>query len=1123
MHDSATTPPQDPRVDLEVRIVAWLLGEASAFEAAQLQAALAQDAQLAAFHERMRATIGLVQAAYPKPAAAGQPVAEEPKLSRRRRRALLARFKVLKAPFASGVVGQAGLWKRWAIPLRVAAAFLVFVGAAWVLVIPNFVKARSTAHGLARHFTTNAMVATRGEETELAQRRLGLERGQTTDRAQLEEGLAPTRRYGLARAPVPAEPAPAAVATPTPPVPAVATTPAAPPTVYLPTAGPSAAAGRTGTPVGAKPESVGVLEGVEARPAAGTTLAATESRDKSLKTSDTEAAGRVVVADKLSSLEAPTAGFPIAGPVEELSRGKEQVAEWDVGGQVTAGDSGRSFFSTLQIQPGAAGAQMRGNALYYNAAEAPPSSLFSDQYGGQAGGGGTPGRSAGGGYGGYGYSPRGQQGLERSVAAVATEVKQRLGKLKEQAKARDSAGADVRQAPQLGDVPLMGRFYKAEERAEEQAPAEGAFARGDSAARERFPAVKAAELADAGRLADEKQAGLKAVAVQAPAPETPALALALEPAAAAAVAAPATAAGKEAIAVNGPATRALVEPEKLAEPAQQVAEARARVAMRVERAGEQGGQPPRELVATMERDGLPLEGKELALKYSVGTPSAPAKRLAERPAAELDQLAFARQGAGARKFVAAAPEALKDVNGDAHLVKKTPPAAAPPPPPPETSTLENPFSTFSLNVSDVSFKLAAASLESGAMPEPAAIRAEEFINAFNYRDPAPAPGARLAFAWERARYPFAHNRDVLRFAIQTAARGREPGKPLNLVVLLDNSGSMERPDRVQVMREALSVLARQLQPQDRISVVAFARTPRLWVDGMAGGDAEALLKKVLELNPYGGTNLELAMGLAYATAEKHFLPAGNNRVILLTDGAANLGDVEPESLKRTVEEHRRKGIALDCFGIGWEGYNDDLLEVLARNGDGRYGFLNDPDQAGPEFADQLAGALNVAAADVKAQVEFNPRRVLVYRQIGYARHQLTKEQFRDNTVDAAEIGAAESGNALYVIQINPQGAGPLGVVRVRYKVPFSGQYIEQQWGLPYEPVARPLERASPAMRLAAVAASFAEWLAGSPYAAEVTPAALQFALRGVPETYAPDPRPQRLAAMLQEARSISGQ
>jgi len=227
-------------------------------------------------------------------------------------------------------------------------------------------------------------------------------------------------------------------------------------------------------------------------------------------------------------------------------------------------------------------------------------------------------------------------------------------------------------------------------------------------------------------------------------------------------------------------------------------------------------------------------------------------------------------------------------------------------------------------------------------------------------------------------------------------------------------------------------------------------------------------------------------------------------------------------LKQKVVVERQKGIALDCFGIGWEGYNDNLLEVLSRSGDGRYNFLNEPATAGSDFADQLAGALNVAAADVKTQVEFNPARVVTYRQIGYIQHQLTKEQFRDNTVDAAEIAAAESGNALYVIQVNPQGQGPLGVVRVRFKVPSTGEYVEQEWPLPYVPRVPALEQASPALRLAVTGASFAEWLARSPYAVEITLNALPVYLSGVPEVYAPDPRPRQLVNMLQQARALAG-
>jgi Mg-chelatase subunit ChlD/type II secretory pathway pseudopilin PulG len=452
-------------------------------------------------------------------------------------------------------------------------------------------------------------------------------------------------------------------------------------------------------------------------------------------------------------------------------------------------------------------------------------------------------------------------------------------------------------------------------------------------------------------------------------------------------------------------------------------------------------------------------------------------------------------------------------------------------PQPEIQTSENTFSTFSLNVSDVSFKLAAASLEKGQMPDVASLRSEEFINAFDYRDPEPSVpllggdrggSAPIAFAWERARYPFAHNRDLLRFSLKTAAAGRQAGRPLNVVVLLDNSGSMERADRVQIIREALRVLASQLQPQDKLSVITFARTPRLIADGVSGDRAGEVAAQVGGLTPEGGTNLEDAMNLAYQTAAKHYLAKGINRVVVLTDGAANLGDVEPESLKRNVEAQRKQGIALDCFGIGWDGFNDDLLEVLSRNGDGRYGFINSPAEAATDFVGQLAGALKVAASDVKVQVEFNAARVTAYRQIGYAKHQLKKEQFRDNTVDAAEIAAQEAGNALYTVEVNPDGSGPLATVRVRYKVPGTAEYREQAWDVPYAGSAVALDQASPAMRLAATASAFSEWLVVSPYAGEVTPDALLGTLNGVPEVFGADPRPKKLEWMIRQAKSLSG-
>jgi hypothetical protein len=333
---------------------------------------------------------------------------------------------------------------------------------------------------------------------------------------------------------------------------------------------------------------------------------------------------------------------------------------------------------------------------------------------------------------------------------------------------------------------------------------------------------------------------------------------------------------------------------------------------------------------------------------------------------------------------------------------------------------------------------------------------------------------------------------------------------------------MERADRVRILRESLRVLAAQLQPQDKLSIITFARHATSGLRRNSGDQAAEAAGRVSGITPQGGTNLSSALDLAYETARKHYQVANINRVVLLTDGAANLGDVNPSALKQKVETQRKQGIALDCFGVGWEGYNDDLLEQLSRNGDGRYGFINSPDDAAKEFAAQLAGALRVAASDVKVQVEFNPKRVTAYRQIGYAKHQLTKEQFRDNTVDAAEIGAAESGNALYAIEVNPRGEGDLAVVRARFKVPGTSDYREQEWTVPFTTSTPALEQASPGLRLAATASAFSELLAESPYASEVTSDRLLGLINGVPQTFGTDPRPQKLEWMIRQAKSLSG-
>ena len=358
--------------------------------------------------------------------------------------------------------------------------------------------------------------------------------------------------------------------------------------------------------------------------------------------------------------------------------------------------------------------------------------------------------------------------------------------------------------------------------------------------------------------------------------------------------------------------------------------------------------------------------------------------------------------------------------------------------------------------------------------------------------------------------------------MRASSSGREMGRPMHLVLLLDHSGSMERSDRRSIIQDALQQLCQALKPKDKLSVVGFANRPRLWVDGASAENPESLLARIENLQPEGGTHLEDALTLAYEVAHQHFVPEGINRVILLTDGAANLGDVRPERLSQQVEAERIKGIALDCFGVGWEGFNDTLLERLSRNGDGRYGFLNDVRTAGTTFADMLAGSLKVAASNVKVQVEWNPRRIRRWRQMGYAMHQLRADQFRDASVDAGELAAAESGQALYILEADDQGEGPIATVRVRYLSPETSQYAEKEWVIPYRSQVALPEEVSPSLRLATTAGLFAEWLNGHPHAIALSIPELQSWYRPVPIAYGNASRPRDLERMLEQARSISG-
>ncbi|MCA9151305.1 MAG: von Willebrand factor type A domain-containing protein, partial [Planctomycetales bacterium] len=431
-----------------------------------------------------------------------------------------------------------------------------------------------------------------------------------------------------------------------------------------------------------------------------------------------------------------------------------------------------------------------------------------------------------------------------------------------------------------------------------------------------------------------------------------------------------------------------------------------------------------------------------------------------------------------------------------------------------------PFSTFSLHVSDVAFELARTALAQNEWPKPETVRIEEFVNAFDYGDPLPSGDEKVSCTTEQSIHPALQQRNMLRVAIRTAAAGRAANTPLNLCLLLDNSGSMERPDRQQTVRRAFNLLAAQLKPNDQVTLISFARQPRLLADNFNGEQAAELVTLVDGLSSEGGTNVEAALSLAFEKAKEHQVAGAQNRIVLLTDGAVNLGDANPENLSQMVTRIREAGIAFDAAGISAAGLNDQVLEALTRRGDGRYYLLDSAEATNDRFANQVAGALRPSAKNVKVQIEFNPQRVGNYRLLGFEQHRLEKEDFHNDQVDAAEMAATEAGVALYQFEAKPDGAGDVGSVSVRFQDLDTGDMVERRWPIPYEPSAPRPDQASASLRLAMSASLLAAKLRSDPLGEQVPYQTLNELVTSLPTETRNVPRVQQLEQMLQQASQI---
>jgi Mg-chelatase subunit ChlD/tetratricopeptide (TPR) repeat protein len=435
----------------------------------------------------------------------------------------------------------------------------------------------------------------------------------------------------------------------------------------------------------------------------------------------------------------------------------------------------------------------------------------------------------------------------------------------------------------------------------------------------------------------------------------------------------------------------------------------------------------------------------------------------------------------------------------------------------EIAAAAEPYSTFSLSISDASFKTAQAALAKGERLDPAGVRVEQFYNAVDYGDPAPSAGEPVAAVVEQSAHPVVPGRNLVRVALRVGATGRSAAQPLQLTLLVDQSGSMAREDRREAMTQALTRLAGLLGPNDRLTVVGFSLTARMLADGLKGDQADKLPTLINQAASEGGTNLEGALLLAKQLAEARKVAGAQNRIVLFTDGAANLGNADPAQLAETVKAMRQEGLAFDVAGIGTSELNDRLLAELARHGNGRFYVVGSAADANDGFARQLAGAFRPAAENVKVQVRFNPQRVGAYKLIGFEEHRLNKEDFRNDAVDAAELAAEEAGVALYQVEPLPGGSGELGEVSVRFRDAASGRMVERSWTIPYDSSAPAFDRAAPSLQLAGLAMLAAEKLRGGPLGEAIDFSRFIDSRAAVKQFY---PNNRRVAEVLEMVRAL---
>ncbi|GAA4041295.1 VWA domain-containing protein [Flavobacterium chungnamense] len=346
-----------------------------------------------------------------------------------------------------------------------------------------------------------------------------------------------------------------------------------------------------------------------------------------------------------------------------------------------------------------------------------------------------------------------------------------------------------------------------------------------------------------------------------------------------------------------------------------------------------------------------------------------------------------------------------------------------------------PISTFSIDVDNASYTNVRRFINIGQTVPKDAVRVEEMINFFKYNYPQPQNEHPFSINTDYNDCPWNSNNKIVRIGLQGKDIQTKDLPNSNLVFLIDVSGSMSDTNKLPLLKQSLKILVNQLRKEDRISIVVYAGAAGLVLPSMSGSEKETIINSLDKLNAGGSTAGGAGIELAYKVAQENFIKNGNNRVILATDGDFNVGASSNTDMQTLIEEKRKSGVFLTCLGYGMGNYKDSKMEVLADKGNGNYAYIDNIQEANRFLGKEFKCSMFAIAKDVKIQIEFNPSLVQAYRLIGYENRKLRPEDFKNDAIDAGELGSGHTVTALYEII-------PTGVKNELYQEPSDLKYTK---------------------------------------------------------------------------------